>query len=42
MEEGVSRAFFTLPVLDVSEVPVLWVVQQVITASFAGVSGVIL
>lgn len=31
---------FTVPVLDVNEVPVLWVVQQVITVSFASVPGV--
>lgn len=29
---------FTVPVLDVNEVPVLWVVQQVITVLFASMS----
>lgn len=31
---------FTVPVLDVNEVPVLWVVQQVIIVFFASMSGV--
>lgn len=31
---------FTVPVLDVNEVPLLWVVQQVIIVSFASMSGV--